>query len=341
MSSPKSGAQTSPSAAETIRMPHMPLAVLNPGGSDPDQLFADGAGPRDAPGHAPVNYHAYAACTRGGFFRDAAKISDDLRNVLVLLRKDLRPALRAVRELRRAGRIVAVSWKESGPFQIARQLEGKGAPDLFRAVCAEAHGTIASTPEAVLFYREGGARLVEYVPTPYPVDDPRWNFSRPLSERTGIFIGTREWKEPSRRHEEAVREALALGVPVTVVNESGWLGSRRLKALGVARDRILRRMSYTDYLAAMAQCRVVFQRDSSAVPGQIAGDALLCRMPCVGGNGAVDREAFDDGADLATLLRDDAAWQAAVDESQRRATERLSFGAVDARLREFFERIAS
>lgn len=319
----------------------MQLAVLNSGGTDPDQLFPEGAGPRDAAGHAPVNYHAFAACTQGGFFRDASAIPPSICMVLVLLRKDLRPALKIIRTEREKGKVVAISWKESGPFQIARQLEAKGAPELFRAVCAEAHGAIASTPEAVPFYQEAGARAVEYVPTPYPVDDPRWDFARPLAERAGIFIGTREWKEPSRRHEEAVRQAIALGVPVTVVNESGWLGARRLKGLGVERDRILRRMPYAEYLTAMSRCRVVFQRDSSAVPGQIAGDSLLCRMPCVGGNGAVDREAFDEDADLPALLRDDAAWEAAVAESQRRAMERLSFGAVHDRLRGFFERIAS
>jgi hypothetical protein len=208
-------------------------------------------------------------------------------------------------------------------------------------LCAEAHGALASTPEAEAFYREAGATAVEYVPTPYPIDDPRWNFSRPLAERAGIFIGTREWKEPSRRHEQALREAVALNVPVTVVNESGWFGSRRLKSLGVAPERILRHMPYTEYLGAMSRCRVVFQRDSSAVPGQIAGDALLSRTPCLGGNGAVDREAFADPPGIETLLHDDAAWHQAVERSQTRAAERLSFAVGAARLQTFFERIAS
>lgn len=319
----------------------MSLAILNPGGSDPEQLFPDGAGAPESPGHAPVNYHAYAACTRGGFFREAARIPATMNQVLVLLRRDLRPALEAVRALRNQGKTVAISWKESGPFQIAGQLATPTAQQLFREVCALAQGALASTPEAEPFYREAGARIVTYLPTPYPVDDPRWDFSRPLADRSGIFLGTREWRVPSRRHEQALREALALGVPVTVVNEGrwlrGWLNARKLRALGVPRERILRRKSYPEYLRAMARCRVVFQRDASAVPGQIAGDALLCRLPCVGGNGAVDREAFAGMIDAALLLRDDAAWQAAVGESQERAQARLSFAAGAAQLRKFFE----
>ena len=42
----------------------------------------------------------------------------------------------------------------------------------------------------------------------------------------------------------------------------------------------------------MARHKIVLQADKSAVPGQVAGDALLCRMPCVGGDGAIDRLAF-------------------------------------------------
>lgn len=318
----------------------MQLAVLNPWGKDPDQTFPDGAGEPGAGAHAPVNYHAYAACTGGGFYRQVGKIPEAARAVLVLLRKDLLPAWRAVTEQKTQGRPVAISWKESGARQIERQLASKENRRIFREICGMAHGALSSTPGAVEVYRESGARRVEYIPTPYPVDDARWDFSRPLAERKGIFIGTREWSEPSRRHEEAVREAVALGEPVTVINENGWMGARKLKALGVAKEGILGRMPYEEYLAAMARCRVVFQRDQSTVPGQVAGDALLCRMPCLGGDGAVDREAFGDLAEIEPLLRDDAAWQAAVDASQARAHARLSFAAVAERLRDFFASLA-
>ena len=41
----------------------MKLAVLNPKGRDPDQQFPNGAGAPDEKRHAPVNFHAFAACT--------------------------------------------------------------------------------------------------------------------------------------------------------------------------------------------------------------------------------------------------------------------------------------
>ena len=315
----------------------MQLAVLNPGGRDAEQRFPDGAGAPDARGHAPVNYHAYAACTRGGFFRDAKMIPGEMRAVVVLLRNDLNTALKALKALKAQGRTVAISCKESGQHQIAKQLDSAACVAMFREICALADGALSSTPELVQLYRAAGARLTEFIPTPYPVDDARWDFSRPLAERTGIFIGTREWNVPSRNHATALLRACSLGVPVTVFNPDGRAGMKKLDALGCASLRVIeRRLPYPDYLREMAKCRVVFQLDSSAVPGQVAGDALLCRMPCVGGNGAVDQVAFGRGTNPEPLLRDDAVWRDAVETSQARANESLSFSAGAARLREFF-----
>ena len=315
----------------------MQLAVLNPGGRDREQRFPDGAGAPDAHGHAPVNFHAYAACTRGGFFCDAKAIPREMRAVLLLLRSKLKAALAALKTLKAEGRTVAISWKESGQHQVAKQLDSAANLAMFREICALADGALSSTTELVPLCRAAGARAAEFIPTPYPVDDARWDFSRPLAERSGIFIGTREWDVPSRNHAAALLRASALGVPVTVFNLDGRSGKKKLDALGCdALHVIEERLPYPDYLREMAKCRVVFQLDASAVPGQVAGDALLCRMPCVGGNGAVDRVAFDESADLVALLHDDAALRAAVESSQARAQSSLSFAACAERLEKFF-----
>ena len=320
----------------------MQLAVLNPGGRDPEQRFPDGAGEVDARIHAPVNYHAYAACTRGGFFRDAKNIPAEMRAVLVLLRKDLKSALAAVKTLKAEGRTVAISWKESGQHQVAQQLDSAVNLALFREICSLADGALSSTPELVRLYIGSGVNVSFCIPTPYPVDDVRWDFSRPLAERSGIFIGTREWDVPSRNHAATLLRASSLGEPVTVFNLDGRSGRKKLDAIfpGGSLRVIEKRLDYPSYLREMARCRVVFQLDSSAVPGQVAGDALLCRMPCTGGNGAVDRVAFGEGSDLMKLLRDDAAWHDAVDASQARAREVLSFSTCAAHLREFFGTLA-
>ena len=315
----------------------MQLAVLNPGGRDPEQHFADGAGAPDDTVHAPVNYHAYAACTNGGFYDDAARIPESQRAVLLLLRRDLKAALAAIKVLKAGGRTVAISWKESGQHQVAQQLDSAVNLALFREICSLADGALSSTPELVRLYISGGVNVSACIPTPYPVDDARWDFSRPLAERSGVFIGTREWDVPSRNHAAALLGASVLGVPVTVFNFDGRSGRKKLDAIfPCGRLHVIeKRLPYSDYLREIAKCRVVFQLDSSAVPGQVAGDALLCRMPCIGGNSAVERLAFE-GLELEPLLHDDAAWHAAVEVSQTRANEKLSFATVARWLGEFF-----
>jgi hypothetical protein len=83
----------------------------------------------------------------------------------------------------------------------------------------------------------------------------------------------------------------------------------------------------------------------------VAGDALLCRIPCVGGDGAVERIAFSrtcgEGRSISEiasmaldLLKNTDLRAAIVAESQERAQAQLSFQAVRSRLARFFAQIA-
>jgi hypothetical protein len=325
------------------------LAVLNPGGNDREQSFPDGAGtPGDAVPHPPVNYHAYAACTHGTFYRDAGRIPAEMRAVLVVLRRDLKMCRKALLQLKEEGHRVAVSLKESGLHQVAQLLEDAENMTLLREICATADGCIASTPNLVGVYEAAGGKNVRFIPTPYPVDSREWEFDEPLDSRAGIFIGTREWDTPSRNHAAALLLAASLGGPVTVINEDGRAGRKRIDATGLVNPRVIEgKLPYPDYLRLMASHRIVLQLDRSAVPGQVAGDALLCGMPCVGGDGAIERIAFPEsgggGRDpaalreiAARLLKDDDACAAAGARGRRLAAECLSFPVIAAELEAYF-----
>lgn len=325
-----------PEAASTF-------AVLNPGGNDQTRLFSHGAGSPTEPGHAPVNYHAYAACCCGGFYQTAKQIPVEVRVVLVLLRKSgLSAALHSVQELKIRGLRVFISWKESGLHQVAECLAYARHHEKFIALCLEADGFISSTPELVSLYQSAGCRAGGFVPTPYPVEEEAWNFSVPIEQRGGIFIGTREFDIPSRNHYLAVSLACRLGVPVTVISTDG-AGDRLLRSISREISVIHGPLPYAEYLGLMARHRVVFQLDRSAVPGQVAGDALLCRLPCVGGDGAVERLAFANlngigrdpaqlGTTLATLLAEDETYAAEIEKSRAAAWEKLSFSVIAAEL---------
>jgi hypothetical protein len=330
------------------------LTVLNPGGRDEPQEFPDGAGETALP-HPPTNFHGYAACTHGSFQRDAKAAITQQTPIVLLLRGDFSASERALETLQAAGRFVAVSLKETGLHQLATQLQNSGRLARLIRLVRTANACLAPTLEAADFYRAiRGDDRVNFIPTPYPVDDRRWDFSRPIEQRTGIFVGTREWDVPSRNHLAALILARRLsnetGEPVTVFDHDGRRGNRLLSEIDFApgKLRLLNKMmAYPDYLREIARHKIVLQLDTSFVPGQVAGDALLCRIPCVGGNGAVDRLGFPESCGFARsiddvrriavrLLTDKDSYRTCVAAMIPAATKVLGFEVIAKRLREFF-----
>jgi hypothetical protein len=338
------------------------LTVLSPGGRDREQFFGDGAG---EPGneHAPVNFHAFAACTGGTFQRETSCAIAQNTPVLLLLRGDFRAAQRALVALKKSNRTVAVSLKETGLHQIAQQLRDPAKLFRFQNIIATADACVATTEEAVGIYRSFRRRSndesVTFIPTPYPVCDTRWDFSRANDKRGGIFVGTREWNVPTRNHLFALLLARdlnkATNEQVTVFNGDGRRGAKLLATINfpVNRLRVLEKpLAYPDYLREVSRHRIVLQLDTSFVPGQVAGDALLCRMPCVGGNGAIDRIGFSDTCgfgrsirelkEIATrLLTDNGFYEQTISKSQTRAKEQIGFETIARQLRDVFEQRAS
>jgi hypothetical protein len=333
------------------------LTVLNPGGRDPQQEFHRVPAPGER-GHPPINFHAFAACTLGAFHCNARSAIAEGTPVLLLLRGDFRVSERAFANLKRQGRAVVVSLKETGLHQIGQQLRDPQKLARFMKVIGEADGCIATTPEAAEIYRRVRTKripaTVAFVPTPYPIEDQRWNFSVPTAEQSGIFVGTREWDVPSRNHFATLvlarRLCEATDEPVTVVNLDGYGGRRLFSELKFPEGKLRlveKWKPYQDYLREMARHKIVLQLDRSHVPGQVAGDALLCRIPCVGGDGAIERITFpntcgegrsiNEIASMALdLLKDPDRREAVVSEAQERALKRLSFQAVRVQLADFF-----
>jgi len=336
------------------------LTVLNPGGRDLEQYFDKPIEP-DSPAHAPVNFHAYAACTQGSFHRETKSAIAENAPVLLLLRGNFKASARALSDLKAQKRKVAVALKESGLHQIAEQLGNRTKLSRFLRIVSKADGCIASTPEAAELYQQ--ARLksepatVAFIATPYPLQDRQWNFTVPANQQSGILVGTREWNVPSRNHAVALlavrKLSDATGEPVTVFNFDGRKGRKLLAELNFpdGKLRVLEeKKSYVEYLRELAKHKIVFQLDRSRVPGQMAGDALLCRTICVGGDGAIDRIAFPQtcgegrttnelAALAADLLKDTNKRATLILETQWRAMERLSFQAIRPQLEKFFAKL--
>jgi hypothetical protein len=312
------------------------LAVLNPSGRDPDQSFEHGPGQPNETTHPPINYHAYAACTRGAFYQRPS-LAARHRSVLLLLRGDLSESQRAFEILKAHGCFVAVSFKESGTQQVARELSKPRRFYRFREIASCADLCLSSTADLIPLFASVSKRII-HVPTPYPFEFSSWNFSRPVNERRGLFIGTREFDVFSRNHLLALSAARAFSVPITVINPEGKSGLRRLQALKFPKDQLIvaAPLPYPKYLRLIAAHRLVFQFDQSSVPGQVAGDSLLCRIPTVGGNGAVEQIAFpalngngrtfDQLTELTRrLLNDDRLYTEQLADLERNAGAHISF----------------
>ncbi|MCB1086618.1 MAG: hypothetical protein KDM63_06205, partial [Verrucomicrobiae bacterium] len=134
-------------------------------------------------------------------------------------------------------------------------------------------------------------------------------------------------------------------LPVTVINGDKRKGAALLKqwetSFPESRLRVIDRpLSYPEYLRLMASHRLVFQLDRSHVPGQVAGDAGLCRILCAGGNSALERlidpDLADDGTEsslrieekLEIVLTNEEAYREAVASASHRAKDRAGFLSV-------------
>jgi hypothetical protein len=325
------------------------LAVLNPRGSDHEQHFGENRS-ATANEHAPVNFHAYAACTHGAVFRETKRTIATEWPVMLLLRGDFRASERALAELKKSKRKTVVALKETGAHQIAQQLSDPARFARFLKIVREANGGIASTPEAADFFRLFRDNGIEFVPTPYPIEDENWNWA--MENRSGIFVGTREFAVPSRNHLAALlavkRLSDAAKEPVTVFNFDRRRGAKLISEMGFRKIRVHeKRMSYRAYLGEVARHKIVFQLDRSHVPGQVAGDALLCRSVCVGGDGAIERIAFPEtcgekrsDAELieiaGRLLTNEEKRRVVAERATKLAKEKLSFRVGRETLAHFF-----
>lgn len=328
----------------------MSFAVVQPGARSRNRSFVSGPGGPDDAGPAPEGVYAYAACLGGGFHRSLRTVLSNADDVLLILdKKNLRKALAALKALRKRGARVRVSCRDTRSADFAALLSDVTRFDLFREICRSADGAIATTPESVSLYETAGATEVPFIPPPCPVDHPAWDFSQPAGKRRGIFIGTNSFLSGGANHMAALmaadRLSRELECPLAVVNTEGRRGGMILKSLRKNNPLFFiveAPVPYADLLRVMSLHRIVWQLDGDEGPGASASAALLCRIPCVGGNGAVERIAFPGISSPASredllesarlLLTNDKAWQEEVEASQHRAAEFLSFRKTALRL---------
>ncbi|MEM9018645.1 MAG: hypothetical protein AAGC68_16675 [Verrucomicrobiota bacterium] len=305
--------------------------------------------------------HAYAAATYGAFFDSVEHFLDERSRfdaILVLIRRRTWITLKAVEKLKAAGVKVVVAWKECSHNQVSRQLKCPRGIAAYSRILQLADGilspTLAWPPRVGTLEQNEFWQKLKFIPTPYPIDFPSWDFSTPISSRVGVMVGTREFKTESRNHLQAIARIASLAhefaIPrVTVVNSERKRGLRMLQELapsfpaGVL-EIVERPLPYPDYMQLVSSHRLVYQMDRSTVPGQVAGDCLLARTICAGGSSTIEKIAFTDFSDdgtirmktvfdrVALILQDDDSFAGAIEQSQKAAQKRLSFRSAARQL---------
>lgn len=333
------------------------LAVLNPKGRDSYIDYCEGPDRYERGIHAPINFHAYAAATYGAFFDSVDQVIDErdrFSAVLVLIRRRTWITLQAVKKLKQAGMKVVVSWKECSHNQVTKQLRNAKTIAAYGEILELADGIVSPTlawpPRCGVVDQNEFWQKLKFIPTPYPIDFPAWDFSVPTESRVGIMIGTREFKTESRNHIQAIARTASLAheynVPrVTVINSEKKSGLSILHELAKSFPPgcfhiVERPLAYPDYMQLLSSHRLVYQMDRSTVPGQVAGDCLLARNICAGGSSTIEKIAFSEFSDdgsirmknifdrITLLLQDDDALDAAITNSQKEAAKLLCFQSV-------------
>lgn len=271
--------------------------VLNHRGRDPEQDFSQGVGKPGEGEHAPINYHAYAACSGGYFLNNVDRAIELGQPVVLLVRRKLKSASKAIQTLKKAKIPVWTCLKETGFHQFHEQFQ-RDLPGLAMVLQAS-DGVISPTSDLLPTLKAlSGDRTVSVVPTPYPIDRPSW--CKEQQKGKDIMLGTREFGVERRNHLQTLFSALAaaqhLGCRVRAVEEETEKISRMLASLGLESAPIdwLPRMPYDQYLATVAKHRLVVQLDDSRVPGQVAGDCILAGTPLIGGVTEIGQLAFPD-----------------------------------------------
>ncbi len=334
------------------------IHVLNAQGKDLFQGFETKRDLAEPANHPPINFHAYPAATKGCFAQHTDQVLNKDGIVIVLLRRRMGRALKAIKKLRHSGFTVWITFKETGAHQITSAMSRMGNRAKLEKCIKLADAIVIPSPAARQFFRSLDTKDTPLIdlPTPYPIDHAAWSI-KPSKKALGkgIMIGTREFNVPSRNHAAAIRIAAQVAekshCQLTIINPKGKKFHDQIaKAVGDLPKKQLhlinRSLPYREYLQLISNHRIVFQLDTSGVPGQVAGDCLLANTLCVGGNGEVESIAFADYAItnddidsgdwmkiLIELITDDNVYGEALKNSRSIAASTLSFSAFRQRLK--------
>ena len=311
----------------------------------------------------PLGYIGFAVASHGRIFRTLTDSVADPQPILIVADARLEAAKSAIQTIRNAAanapRRVLLTFVERAMKEIMAELRNPQSMERFKALLNLADGMIVSAPELLGFINSLNVNCqCIHIPAPYPLENPQWDVSLPTNQRSGIFFGDIPFREPDRNMlawlYAAAEIAAKTGHHLSIFSTPGFSQGPTAAQLGLSAPMFTQipACDYGSYLQHLASHRIVIKPNSLDGVSNVAGDALLSRIICVGGEGTLERVAFREScgsgrssdnirAIAESLLTDDAFYDRQVEKSQQIAMQSMSFGAVNARLEEFLHRLES
>lgn len=277
-----------------------------------------------------ISWHSLSACLGTEFFvfgKPGWEGALKYPCVLLLVHRDLEEVLPIVQKLKTMRKKVFISFHENLAtfLNYVDQTDGQFAFQYRKLVQLAGNQSCLGRGNETFF--SGVADLkCEGLNHAYPFDEWMHAFSIPVEDRRGILIGTRTMHNWQPRNSLAAlmkAQILWMDEPITFLNEDGSQWPARLGGTQVT--VLPGPLSYENWLRLIGQHQVVYHEDVCGTFGQVAGDAALVGVPCVGGNSDVNMES---GLTLEDMFKPKHEMDARVEQALNRVQSRFSWEQV-------------
>lgn len=262
------------------------------------------------------SFHSLAVAAQGEFFvynKPGWQGVFKYENIIILVKDTPKAVLPLIKQLKKAGKRVLVGFHENGDY-LSQIIISQPSPDEFwlshfAELVEESDGLYSIMPSKESIFEWFFNKPVFSTLHAAPYDEWRHNFSVPRKDRKGLFLATRTFNQFLRRN---TFEGLMIAMTamskinnekndtedhVTVVCEDSFHFDRIFSFFrhkNVPLDVVKGPLPYEDWLKLIAKHKMVFQFDYSNTLGQVAMDAALVDVPCIGSNTEVSRAAITD-----------------------------------------------
>jgi|GEM_PF-4236950 len=330
------------------------LHVLNLTASNDLGDVADGFWDSSGKEALPIGLHGIALASGGAIHTDLASALSEGEPILVLGSEDLRKTEETLLQIRHQGISSAIAWPDRFVATLTAAAKGDQAATIGRILAVADLAVCTDKGLMDVFASCHDATPRAYFPSPYPIAHPDWDTIAGVKNRSGVLIGGFPFH--NGLESALCRETLQFSVllakvcqhKISVFSEISPRLADEMAAAGLEVSEVhivAEPKTYAEYLEVLGRHSLIVDPSrGSRRMGSLAGDALLTRGICLGGDSDLDTLLFPGlqlssatpeelRARVVELLNDPLSHAEAVADAARRALAEISFEAARTRVR--------